>query len=255
MDEGNIHSEVPNGASLSTSIVLAQENCNLTCSLNEASVDLVNETSTRPDFSQSMQVDNGSPNHNTSPLYGAKLDYKLDICWNPSERVKLVQDISENTRSSHSSKIGLETKEDAFGSDWENLISDNTDDMLISEPATGSETSKSEEKDNGMSLNSLPNVSCFHNVSQASFMDDDGDASEQHGISHPLKLLSSTCQDQGDFDDLNQKIEAEHNDGVSLCCKVNLCSAWSSYEDFSQNNILNLIIGNLITLNCNYDYF
>lgn len=217
LDEGNIHSEVSNGAALSTSIVLAQENCNITCSLNEASVDLVDETSTQPDFSQSVQVDNGSPNHNTSPFYGVKLDFKLDISWTPSERVKLVQDISENTQSSHTPKIGLETKEDAFGSDWENLISDNTDDLLISEPATGSETSKSEEKDNGISL---PNASCFHNVSQASFMDGDGDAGEQHGMSHPLKLLSNTCHDQGDFDDLNQTIEAELNDGGTLGCKV-----------------------------------
>lgn len=228
LDEGNIHSEVPNGAKLSTSIVLAQENCNITCSLNEASVDLVDETSTHPDFSQSVQVGNGSPNHNTSPLYGVKLDFKLDISWTPSERVRLVEDISKNTQSSHTPKIGLEvkftgdqTKEDASGSDWENLISDNTDDLLISEPATGSETSKSEEKDNGISLNSLPNASCFHNVPQVSFMDDDGDTGEKHGMSHPLKLLSSTCHDQGDFDDLNQKTEAELNDGVTLGCKVN----------------------------------
>lgn len=240
MDEGNIHSEVPNGAALSTSIVLAQENRNLTCSLNEASVDLVDETSTQPDFSQSVQVDNSSPNHNTLPLFGVKLDYKLGISWNPSEQAKLAQDISENKQSSHTSKIDLETKEDAFESDWENLISDNTDDLLISEPATGSETSKPEEKDNGISLNSLPNASCFHNVSQASFIDDDGDTGEQHGMSRPIKLLSSTCHDQGDLDDLNQKIEAEHNDGVSLGCKVNLCSAWSSYEDFSLKTIFSI---------------
>lgn len=218
LDEGNINSEVPNDTALSTSNVLPQENCNVTCSLNEASVDLVDEASTQPDISQ---VDNGSPNHNTSPLYGVKLDFKLDISWNPSERGKLVQDISENTQSSHTPKIGLETKEDAFGSDWENLISDNTDDLLISEPATGSETSKSEERDNEISLISLPNASCFHNVSQDSFMDDDGDTCEQHGMSHPLKILSSACHDQGDFNDLNQKIKADLNDGVSLGCKVN----------------------------------
>lgn len=218
LDESNIHSGVSNGVVLPTSIVLAQENCNITCSLNEASVDLVDESSTQPDFSQSVQVDNGSPDHNTSPFYGVKLDFKLDINFSPSERVKVVQDISDNTQNSHISKIGFEakfpadqTKEDASGSDWENLISDNTDDLLMSDPATGSESSKSEEKGNGTSLNSQSNSSCLHNVLQDSFMDDDGEAGEQENL-----------------DDLNPKAEAELNDAVTLGCKVTLCSAWPS---------------------------
>ncbi|KAI0501215.1 hypothetical protein KFK09_016158 [Dendrobium nobile] len=224
LDESNIHSGVSNGAVLSASIVLSQENCNITCSLNEASVDLADDSSTQPDFSQSVQVDNGSPNHNTSPFYGVKLDFKLDISCTPSERVKLVQDMSENTKNPHTTKIGLEVqfpadqmKEDASESDWDNLISDNTDDLLIFETATGSETSKSEEKDYGISLNSHPNASGLHNVSQDSFMDDDGETGEHDGMS-PTR--SSACQEHENFVDLNLKTEAELNNGVPLGCKT-----------------------------------
>ncbi|PKU76684.1 protein tesmin/TSO1-like CXC 3 [Dendrobium catenatum] len=224
LDESNVHSGVSNGAVLSASIVLSQENCNITCSLNEASVDLADDSSTQPDFSQSVQVDNGSPNHNTSPFYGVKLDFKLDISCTPSERVKLVQNMSENTKNPHTTKIGLEVqfpadqmKEDASESDWDNLISDNTDDLLIFETATGSETSKSEEKDYGISLNSHPNASGLHNVSQDSFMDDDGETGEHDGMS-PTR--SSACQEHENFVDLNLKTEAELNNGVPLGCKV-----------------------------------
>ncbi|XP_020579697.1 protein tesmin/TSO1-like CXC 3 isoform X2 [Phalaenopsis equestris] len=228
LDENNLHSLVPNDAILSTSIVLAQENCNITCSLNEASVDLVDESSSQPDFSPSAQVDNGSPNHNTLPFYGVKLDFKQDISCSPSERVKFVQAASESTQNSYANNFGYEVKfpavqmkEDASGSDWENLISDNTDDLFIFEPATGSEPSNSEEKDNKISLNLQPNASCLQNDPQVSFTDDDdGETRQGHGVSHMLNLFSTTCHEPENSDDLNQKTEAELCDGLTLGCKA-----------------------------------
>lgn len=229
LGEGNIPPEVPIGVALSTSRVLADESSNITCSLNRAIIDPADENSTKPNFNESLDFENGSPDHNTTPFFGIELDDTRA----PSEQIQFVQDAPDDTENSHSSEIDLEVKfsadqlkEEASGSDWENLISDNTDGLFF-DPTSDSDTCKIQGKDNGTSLRTQPNASfdiCLHSDSRDSFVDDDGGTVEQHIMGHTLNLLPNICKEQGYSNEQNQKTEAELDDvsslSSSLGCKL-----------------------------------
>ncbi|KAK8956661.1 Protein tesmin/TSO1-like CXC 2 [Platanthera zijinensis] len=226
LDECNIPPEVPIGVVLSTSSVLVDESSNITCSLNRAIVDPADENSTQPNFNESLDFENGCPNHNTAPFFGIELDVSCAL----SEQVQFVQDVPVDTENSHSTEIGLEVKfsadqvkEEASGSDWENLISDNTDGLLFFDPTSDFETCKIQGKGNGTQPNASFDI-CLYSDSRDSFVDDDGGTDEQHVTGHTLNLLPNICQEQGNSNEQNQKTVADLDDcsslSSSLGCKL-----------------------------------
>ncbi|KAK8964376.1 hypothetical protein KSP40_PGU022134 [Platanthera guangdongensis] len=236
LDECNIPPEVPIGVVLSTSSVLVDESSNITCSLNRAIVDPADENSTQPNFNESLDFENGCPNHNTAPFFGIELDVSCAL----SEQVQFVQDVPVDTKNSHSTEIGLEVKfsadqvkEEASGSDWENLISDNTDGLLFFDPTSDFETCKIQGKGNGTQPNASFDI-CLYSDSRDSFVDDDGGTDEQHVTGHTLNLLPNICQEQGNSNEQNQKTEADLDDcsslSSSLGCKPSKFAAEVGYE-------------------------
>ncbi|PKA66089.1 Protein tesmin/TSO1-like CXC 2 [Apostasia shenzhenica] len=226
-DESIVYPGVSNGATPSTCKALVQENSNITCSVNEATIDTPDGNSHQRDLSHVMQFDNGSPNHSTTPCYGIKLDFKLDFSCTP-ELVQFIQYGTENISNKLSNEIGLKMKVQEGQKDCaseyylENLISVDADDLLNVDP-TEAETSKMEERDSSISLNTQTAASlglCPQNESHVSVVDCDGEADEQPGMGRSPKLLSGTCHNQVVACKQNQKTDSGGKSHVSSGCKV-----------------------------------
>ncbi|XP_072952556.1 protein tesmin/TSO1-like CXC 2 isoform X1 [Typha angustifolia] len=149
--------EDTNAIRLSRCTSVPQETCSITCSLNEATVDPPDDPSTVScNLPQHMQFDAGSPNHNTTPHVGLKTDIKLDLGHAPIELLHLVQNGPDKRKSLFASEAVIpgdhqpdESKDEVVGCDWENLISDNADDLLIFDPLVEAEASRGLDEELG----------------------------------------------------------------------------------------------------------
>ncbi|KAJ4969585.1 hypothetical protein NE237_016286 [Protea cynaroides] len=86
---------------------------------------------------RNLKYDCGSPDSNSTPSHGIKMESLPEIIATPASLVHFVQEVSEERQHSFESKLEIqgicqvdESKDEGTGCDWENLISDATD-LLI----------------------------------------------------------------------------------------------------------------------------
>ncbi|KAG6526808.1 hypothetical protein ZIOFF_016809 [Zingiber officinale] len=227
-DESNLLLEVSDVARPSRFTTSAQENCMIACSLNEATVDPPDQCPNLPStFPQPTQYESGSPDHNLTPCYGIKMDDKLYVD-NTSVELHLIQTSVEqrkilfamgnDVQETHSFDL---TKDEAFGCDWESLISDDGEGLLIFDSsmeleAQMGEAEKSMDDDGNIFASLLTNFtenadclqkiqpdishgSCVHNVSNDPSSSCTEGCNMDHETDCAKKVLSDTCQDQVDI--------------------------------------------------------
>ncbi|KAG0468716.1 hypothetical protein HPP92_018044 [Vanilla planifolia] len=211
INESILPAEVQSGVS-PTTIALAQENSNISCSLNEATIDPADESSTRPNLSPPKQFGNCTPNHSTSACYGDSLDFKLDNSCSSLELVRFVGDGLDNADNSLSTDgnvmfIENKTKGGISGSDWENFVSVDADDVLLVDSVIGSGASKIQE--DGISVGDETKMECTHQVPSSAFQDEvilnEQDQRTENGVNG----LSPGC-----------KAEFQQNRGVRRRCLI-----------------------------------
>ncbi|CAL9108555.1 unnamed protein product [Musa acuminata var. zebrina] len=205
----------------------SQENCTMTCSLNEATVDPPDECPALPStFPQSTQYYSGSPDHNVEPCLGIKMDLKLDVGHTPVE-FHFVQNGVERRKVLFAMEDGVQenlplelNKDKGVGCVWESLIPDDGQSLLIFDSSTESEAHKGvSEKavdNDGHSIVSLlsnctenadhlqktkPDIShgpCVHNVNQDPSQNCSKVFEKEDETDHATKMLSDMCHDQVD---------------------------------------------------------
>lgn len=222
-----------------------QENCNIICSLNEANVDPPEECSTQPsNTSQPIQYDTGSPNHNTMPCFGIKIELKLENGQTPVEVAHVVHDGVEKRKVLFSTEIELsndhqqviENNETVAASEWDDVISEDADDLLIFDSSTDSEGCRGQEEkfgnaDANLSACSLKSVDaidhCTTNVDQYSSSGNNREAIGAQGTDHTPQLLSGTFQNQVML--VNQNEETESSTAISIDCKVTILYVYLNF--------------------------
>lgn len=142
MDESNL---CP-GISDDINPAVARKDGNIICSLNEATVDPPEECSQPSNSSQPIQYDCASPDHNTTPCYGVKIEPKSDNGQTPVEMVNVVHDVAEKRKLLFATEIEptkecqvTQDKDDIATCDWVNLISVDADDLLNFDSPTDSD--------------------------------------------------------------------------------------------------------------------
>nr|XP_010923540.1 protein tesmin/TSO1-like CXC 3 [Elaeis guineensis] len=248
VNESNLCTGVQNAVSLSRCTVIAQENCSVICSLNEATVDPPDECSILPsNLPQSEQHDSGSPDHNTAPWYDIKMDVTLDIDRAPVELVHFVQNGLDKRKSLLASESEFlenypleQNKDEAVGCDWVNLISDNADVPLIFDSNNESEVcrgpieelgdSSKPAQDLDNSQKTQPDESfgpCVQNAAQDPPVNHSAENGKEDETAHTLQILSGTCQNQvllsnGTSDQIQSghKVESQQQRGIRRRCLV-----------------------------------
>ncbi|KAJ6817008.1 protein tesmin/TSO1-like CXC 2 [Iris pallida] len=246
--ENNLCTGLSNVTKLFSYSAVAQEKSSVTCLLNEATVDPPDECLTQPSNLAQSQYDCGSPNHNMTPSYGIKVDPKINTDHALDELVPFVPDGVERRKILFATEIELQEKHQQEGSeqdvaecDWEDLISNDADEMLIFDSPIESETCKDqdenlEDKANTLSSsisqltdvvdipqNKSPEVSydlCLKNATEDPIVDNSGDVGEQHGVDCTPQIFSGTSQKQAVLSDQTQKIGKGNNTCTSFVCKV-----------------------------------
>ncbi|CAL9090038.1 unnamed protein product [Musa acuminata var. zebrina] len=130
--ESSLCSEVSDVVRPSRFTATTQDNCNITCSFNEAAIDPPEHCPILPStLPQSSQYDSGSPDHNT------KMKFELDLGHAPAELVPFVQNDIDRRKILFTMEAGvqenhpLELNKDEVEGVQENLIFDDAEDMLI----------------------------------------------------------------------------------------------------------------------------
>ncbi|URE38617.1 Tesmin TSO1-like CXC domain containing protein, partial [Musa troglodytarum] len=225
--ESSLCSEVSDAGRPSGFNSSSQENCTVTCSLNEATVDPPDGCPALPStFPRSTQYYSGSPDHNVKPCLGIKMDLKLDVGHTPVE-FHFVQNGVERRKVLFAMEDGVQenlpfelNKDKGVGRDWESLIPDDGQSLLIFDSSTESEAHKGvgeKAVDNdGHSVVSLlsnctenadhlqktkPDIShgpCVHNVNQDLSQNCSEVFEKEHETDHATKMLSDMCHDQVD---------------------------------------------------------
>lgn len=231
LDESNLR----RGISDATNPIVARENCNLICLLNEANVDPPEECSTQPsNLSQPIQYDTGSPDHNTAPCYGIKIELQLENGQPPVELAQVVDDGIEKRKVLFATEIELlndhqitENNEIVATSEWDNLISEDADDLLIFDSSTDTVGCRDQEEELGnndanLSSCSLKSVDaidhCTQNATQYPSNGNNSKAIEDLGTDHTPQMPSGTFKNQAVLVSENQ--ETEIGTGPSLDSKV-----------------------------------
>uniref|UniRef100_A0A1D1Z8B6 Protein lin-54 n=1 Tax=Anthurium amnicola TaxID=1678845 RepID=A0A1D1Z8B6_9ARAE len=145
-DDKNLTPGVSNLVKLSECVIDVQENCGVRCSLNEAPVDPPEEEcpSLPVKLPRSLEYYCGSPNHNTTPCCGTKVDFKrvrgclVDFVHSDQDEQKDCADEIEIEGTHHHG----ESKDDVPGSDWENLIGDDSVNLFLFDSSIESEACK-----------------------------------------------------------------------------------------------------------------
>ncbi|XP_073108056.1 protein tesmin/TSO1-like CXC 2 isoform X2 [Elaeis guineensis] len=241
VDESNLSTGVLNAVRLSRCTVIAQENCSIICSLNEATVDPPDECATLPgNLPQPEQYDPGSPNHNIAPCFGIKMDFKLDIGHAPLELVHFVQNGLERRKNLFVSETEFlenhppeQNRDEMVGCEWENLISDDADSLLIFDSNNESEACKgpSEKLEDSSKLagdldcsqKTQTNESsgrCVQTASQDPSVSCSKENGKQDETDHTPQILSDTCQSQVVLSDLIEKTANGTSDHIRLGHKV-----------------------------------
>nr|XP_009417099.1 PREDICTED: protein tesmin/TSO1-like CXC 3 isoform X3 [Musa acuminata subsp. malaccensis] len=224
--ESNLCSEVSDAVRPSRFTASTRGNYT-TCSLNEAALDPSDQCpSLHSPFPQSTQYNSGSPDHNMPTHFGIKMDPNLDIGHTPVE-IHLVQNGGERRKILFAMEAGFQgnhphelNKDEVVGCDWESLISDDVESLLIFDSSTESEA-HNEVGEKGMDCdgNSLvsvlsnctenadhqqatqPDISLgafVHNVNQDPSLNSNEDSRKENETDHATNLLSGTCQAQVD---------------------------------------------------------
>jgi len=230
LDESNICPGISGGINPA----IPRENCNIVCSLNEATVDPPEECSTQPsNLSLPIQYDCSSPNHNTSPCYGVKIELKLENGQTPAKVPHDVRGDVEKRKLLSATEVELlnehqvtENKADVATCDWENLISEDADDLLIFDSSADSESCKNQEEDNDTNLliHSSKAVDvidpCPQNAAQYLPEGNSEEVIEEDGTDYTPQILSGTFQSQGVLNDPNQETGNGTGGCISLDGKV-----------------------------------
>ena len=214
---------------------VSRKNCNIICSLNEATVDPPEECPTQSgNLSQPIQYDCCSPNHNTTPCHGVKIELKLENGQTPVEVAHDVHDGVEKKKILFATEIELlnghqvrENKEEVAVCDWENLISEDADDLLIFD-SSDSESCKNQEEDNDANLLTCSSKavdvidSYPQNANQCLSKGNNEEVIEEHGTDHTPQILSGTFQSQVVSSDSNQETGNGTGGCISVDCKVTI---------------------------------
>ncbi|WOK91766.1 hypothetical protein Cni_G00457 [Canna indica] len=238
--ENIICSEVCDAARSSSFGATSQENCTVTCLLNEAIIDSPDQCPTVPStLAHSIQYGSGSPNHMTTPSYVVKPNLKVNIGHTPVDFVPLVQNGVERQKKLFATECEVkenhpfELNEDkVLGCDWETLMSDEAGDLLIFDSSIEPEAQKGmgeEAEDNDVNnsfVSLLPNctenddalqktqpdiahVPCIQNVDQDHPMNYSEGSTKNHDAII-TKMLPGTSQSQVD----------NHQRGIRRRCLV-----------------------------------
>ncbi|XP_020273689.1 protein tesmin/TSO1-like CXC 2 [Asparagus officinalis] len=233
LDQNNLYT----GTSDYINLAVAREKCNTICSLNEANVDPPEQCTTRPnDVPQAaIQYDRDSPKHNTVAGCGVKTEVKLDNGEALVELAHVAHDGVEKRKVLFATEIELrdehqstQDEEEVAACDWENLISVDTNDLLVFDSSTDSEACKDQEEDFGdddatlmSSLKPVDSVDpYFRNAVQYPQEGNDEHAIEEHGTDHTPQILSGTFQNQVLLSDEDHETEKETGNCISADCKV-----------------------------------
>ncbi|XP_038971713.1 protein tesmin/TSO1-like CXC 3 isoform X2 [Phoenix dactylifera] len=241
VDESNLCTGVLNAVRLSRCTVIARESCSIICSLNEATVDPPDECSTLPsNVPQPEQYNSGSPNHNTTPWYGIKMDVKLDIDHAPVELVPFVQNGLDKRKSLLASESEFlenypleQNKDEVVGCNWVNLIPDNADGLLSFDSNNESEACKGPSEELGDSSKPAEGLDnshktqldesfgpCVKNAAGDPPVICSAENGKEDETDHTLQILSGTCQKQVLLSDQTQKMANGTSDQIQSGHKV-----------------------------------
>ncbi|KAL6008064.1 hypothetical protein ACLOJK_033570 [Asimina triloba] len=213
-----------------------QERCDIGTSVEEFNVDPFHKRLKAIKTPRILQYDCGSPKGNaTASFSGIKTDVKMEMSVAPASLLQLVQDglqeMTKHVQQNEAELLGTcqdeQSKEEVSGYDWENLISDATDQALVFESATDqleafrrpdkkvdhdddnfASRASSFLRDKNENLSTVQSVGGLSSSYQLHLQDTEihsEEAKEQNETDHTPQLLPSTFQNKEEAGDLANK--------------------------------------------------